>query len=148
MTLAQSVAEILRKHVTLEIEGIDRMYLNAYVPLLQTEGGTTWFFRQMRGFRFASAATMAPMTKAFVAAIEDFIKAENLPVVQFRKGQRKDDIAAEFRTRFTGEEGILFVGKAQEKTAVLRTTKRSNPRTGKTYAWLTKSTAMVNHYYV
>jgi len=148
MTVAQSVAEILRKHVTLELEGIDRMYLNAYVPLLQTEGGTTWFFREMRGFRFASAAIMAPMTRAFVAAMEDLIKGENLPVVQFRKGQRKDDIATEYLARFTGEEGILFIGKAQEKTAVLRTTKRHNPRTGKTYAWLTKSTAMVNHYYV
>ena len=148
MTVAQSVAEVLRKHVTFELEGIDRMYLNAYVPLLQTEGGTAWFFKELRGFQFPSAATMAPMTRAFVAAMDDFIKAENLPVVQFRKGQRKDDIAAEYRKKFADEEGILFVGKAQEKTAVLRTTKRRNPRTGKTYAWLIKSTAMVNHYYI
>lgn len=147
MSIARSVSEILQDHVTLEIEGIDRMYLNAYVPMLQTEGGTTYFFREQRGFRFASAATMAPMTKAFVTAVEAFIKAENLPVVTFRKSQRKDDVAAEYRARFTGEEGILFVGKAQEKTPVLRTEKRRNPRTGDSYAWLVKSTAMVNHYY-
>jgi hypothetical protein len=35
MTIPQSVAEILRKHATLEVEGIDRMYLNVYVPCLQ-----------------------------------------------------------------------------------------------------------------
>lgn len=148
MPVAQSVAEILREHVTFELEGIDRLYLNAYVPLLQTEGGTTYFFRERRGFRFASAATMAPMTKAFVAAMESFIQAENLPVVTFTKGQRKDDIAAEYRAKFKGEEGVLFIGKAQEKTTVLRTVQRRNPSTGESYAWLTKSTAMVNHYYV
>ena len=49
MTVAQSVAEILRDHVTLEVEGIDRMYLNAVVPMLQSERGIAWFFREYRG---------------------------------------------------------------------------------------------------
>ena len=51
MNVAQSagVAEILRDHVTLEVEGIDRMYLNAIVPLLQSERGIAWFFREYRG---------------------------------------------------------------------------------------------------
>ena len=40
MSLPRSVAEILREHVTLEVEGIDRMYLNAYVPGLQYESGS------------------------------------------------------------------------------------------------------------
>ncbi len=31
MSLPQTVAEVLREHVTLEVEGIDRMYLNVYV---------------------------------------------------------------------------------------------------------------------
>ncbi|MGH8628603.1 MAG: hypothetical protein ACREYC_26160 [Gammaproteobacteria bacterium] len=38
MSIPQSVAGILQRHVTLEIEGIDRMYLNVYVPQLQREG--------------------------------------------------------------------------------------------------------------
>ena len=50
MTLAQSVsvADILRDHVTLEVEGIDRMYLNAIVPLLRSERGIAWFSREYR----------------------------------------------------------------------------------------------------
>lgn len=32
MKIAQSVAEVLAEHVVLELEGIDRMYLNVYVP--------------------------------------------------------------------------------------------------------------------
>ena len=35
--VTQNVTEIIRHHVTLEVEGSDRMYLNAYVPGLQTE---------------------------------------------------------------------------------------------------------------
>jgi hypothetical protein len=35
--IAQSVAEILGKHVSLSVEGIDRMYLNVYVPTLQRD---------------------------------------------------------------------------------------------------------------
>jgi hypothetical protein len=39
MSIARSAAEVLRQHVTLKIEGIDRMYLNVYVPALQREAG-------------------------------------------------------------------------------------------------------------
>src|SRR5436189_6479421 len=44
--LAQSVADILRDHVKLSVEAIDRMYFNGYVPRLQTEQGIVWFFLQ------------------------------------------------------------------------------------------------------
>ena len=147
MKLAQSVADVLRNHVTLEVEGIDRMYLNAVVPILQTEGGISWFFRECRGHSFASSALMAPMTRDFVAALEGFAGSKNLDVVTFEKKQRKDDVAAEYRARFSGEEGLLFIGKAQEKASVFRTGRRKNPTTGASYAWLYRSTAMVNQYY-
>ena len=39
MSLPRSVAEVLKQHVTLEVEGIDRMYLNVYQPRLQTDRG-------------------------------------------------------------------------------------------------------------
>ena len=39
MSVARTVAEILAEHVTLEIEGIDRLYLNVYVPSLQYAAG-------------------------------------------------------------------------------------------------------------
>ena len=32
MSVPRSVAEVLKQHVTLEVEGIDRMYLNVYQP--------------------------------------------------------------------------------------------------------------------
>jgi hypothetical protein len=88
---------------------------------------------------------MAPISKAFVAAIEAFVAEHALPLITFEKGQRKDEVMAQHLARFTGDEGILFVGKAQEKTAVFRTERRRNPHTGQPYPWLVRSTAMVNH---
>ena len=147
MSLPRTVGEILHEHTTLEVESIDRMYLNVYVPGLQYESGVAAFFRSHRGQLFASSALMAPMSQAFVAAIDGFVAAHALPLISFAKGQRKDAVMAQHLARFTGDEGVLFVGKAQEKAAVCRTEKRRNPQTGQAYPWLVRSTAMVNHYY-
>ena len=57
MTVARTAAEVLEGHVTLEVESIDRMYLNLYVPQLQRELGVVGFFKH-RGFTFASGAVM------------------------------------------------------------------------------------------
>jgi hypothetical protein len=43
MNLARSVADLLRDHVVLELESIDRMYLNVYVPHLQTVGAVVGY---------------------------------------------------------------------------------------------------------
>ena len=147
MTLPRSVADVLNDHVTLEVEGIDRMYLNVYQPRLQTESGVASFFRFHRGETFASSALMDPISKAFIAAVEHFVEREQIPLITFAKGQRKDDIAKEHHACFQGTEGIVFVGKAQEKTPVFGTEKRRNPDTGQKYPWIVRRTAMVNHFY-
>ena len=147
MSISHSVADILDHHVTFELECIDRMYLNVYVPMLQSEGGVAKFFRQHRGHKFASSALMDPMTKSFVASMDRFAKQQQIPIVQFQKRQRKDDVMKEQLARFDKPEGVVFIGKAQEKTPVFRTEKRRNPETGHTYPWIVRSTAMVNHFY-
>src|SRR3954453_22352032 len=147
MTLPRSAADVLKDHVTLEVEGIDRMYLNVYQPRLQTDRGVAAFFRFHRGETFASSALMAPMSTAYIDAVNRFVAQEQVPLITFAKGQRKDDIAQEYHAQFSGTEGIVFVGKAQEKTPVFRTEKRRNPDTGQTYPWIVRSTAMVNHFY-
>src|SRR6478672_10515479 len=147
MSLPRSVAEVLKSHVTLEVEGIDRMYLNVYQPRLQTDRGVASFFRFHRGELFASSALMNPMSKSFIAAVDRFVRREQVPLITFTKGQRKDDVTQEYRSRFSKSEGIVVVGKAQEKTPVFRTEKRRNPETGRTYPWIVRTTAMVNHYY-
>jgi hypothetical protein len=147
MNLSRNVSEIIHEHVTLEVESIDRMYLNLYQPQLQRDLGVVGFFRFHRGQAFASSILMAEMTRSFVSSIESFAKAQEIPVITFQKGQRKDDIAATYRAQFDKAEGVVFIGKAQEKAAVFRTEKRYHQQSGATYPWLVRSTAMVNHYY-
>src|ERR1041385_7278307 len=88
----QTVCEILRKHVVLEVESIDRMYLNVIVGHLQILEGALRFIRQQRKARVLSTNAVEPMTRAFVQAIEQFVKDEQIPMVSFEKGQRKDEI--------------------------------------------------------
>ena len=91
----QTVAELLKDHVTLDLEGIDRLYLNLYQPRLQTGGGGATFFKVHRGAQVASTVLMAPISRDFVKAIHAFAQREGVDIVPFRKGQRKDEITRE-----------------------------------------------------
>ena len=92
-----------------------------------TAAGWQGFFVGHRGYHYASTALMDPMTKTFVADIHGFVAARGLELVHFAKGQRKDDLAQEFLAKFTDDEGVLFVGRAQEKAGVWHTQRRHNP---------------------
>ena len=89
----KNVAEIIQHHVTFELEGIDRMYLNAYVPSLQTGGGVVYFLKTQLGVRVPSTVMVAPMSERFVQGIERFVQTQGVDLVTFEKGQRKDDVA-------------------------------------------------------
>ena len=148
MTIPRSAAEVLVEHVTLEVECIDRMYLNVYQPRLQFPEGVVSFLRNHRGQPFASSALLEPISQGFIADLYRFAKDQGVPVIDFAKGQRKDDLAHEFLAEFDRPEGVLFVGRAQEKAPVFRTEKRRNPVTGATYPWIVRATAIVNHFYI
>src|SRR5665811_1718314 len=111
MNVPRSVADVLSDHVVFEVECIDRMYCNVYVPGLQYAAGLVGYVHQQLGLPIASTAP--------IAKISD---------------------------RFSATEGVVFIGRAQEKTAVFRTEKRRNGE-GRSYPWIVKSTGMVNHYY-
>jgi hypothetical protein len=67
--IRKSVAEILDHHVTFELEAIDRMYLNGYVPSLQSGGGVVYFMKEHLGARVPSTTMVAPLSQRFVEAI-------------------------------------------------------------------------------
>ena len=68
----QSVAEVWRDHVVLELEGIDRMYRNVYVPVWQAVEGVLKFIRIHRGHPVASTAMVEPIPRRFVESIERY----------------------------------------------------------------------------
>ena len=86
--VAHNAGHVLEKHVVLDIEGIDRLYLNAYQPLLQLPGGVVNFFKQRRGAQVASTVLMAPMTRSFVRSVEGFSRRHGIAMVRFAKQQR------------------------------------------------------------
>jgi hypothetical protein len=147
MTLPRTTADVLSEHVVFEVESVDRMYLNVYQPKLQYGGGVSAFFVGHRGHKYASSVLMAPITEAFVANVHHFINARGLDLLSFGKGEDKDAIAHRYLAGFPGTDGVLFVGRAQEKAWVFRTQKRRNPATGKEYLWLTRATLQVNYFY-
>jgi hypothetical protein len=149
MTLPRTVADVLAEHVVFEVEAIDRMYLNAYVPGLQYASGLVAYVHQQLGLPIASTAPLARITDAFGAAVHRFAQAHAVPWVDFARGQRKDDVMHEQLAAFEAagrSEGVVFIGRAQEKTAVFRTEKRRD-REGKPYPWIVRTTGMVNHFY-
>ena len=63
------------------------------------------------------------------------------------KGQREDDVAQEYLAGFTGTEGVLFIGRAQEKVPLFWTRKRRRAD-GSSCPWIAAETGVVNQYYV
>ena len=118
MTLPRTVADVLADHVVFEIECIDRMYCNVYVPQLQHAGGLLGYIQRQLGLPIASTAPLGKISDAFSDAIRRFARDQRVPWVEFVKGQRKDDVMHEHLARFDREEGVLFIGRAQEKTRV------------------------------
>jgi len=146
-TLPASVAELQRENVTFELESIDRMYFNAYVPQLTSAAGVASYFRNYKGHRFASTKEAVEMTAAFKRGVLDFAHDNAIPIIRFEKRQRKDEVMQKHLRKFQGREGVLFIGIAQEKATVPRTIrKRFGPGDG-TVPWIDYTTAMVNFYY-
>ena len=150
MALPRTVADVLSEHVAFEAECIDRMYLNVYVPQLQHAGGLLGYVQRQLGLPVASTAPLARITDRFAAAVHRFAEQEQVPWVDFARGQRKDDVMHEHLAAFQAAgrtEGVVFIGRAQEKTPLFRTGKRRDHE-GKSYPWIVKTTGVVNHFYL
>jgi hypothetical protein len=150
VTVARSVADVLTDHVVFQVECIDRMYLNVYVPGLQYEAGLVGYVHQQLGLPIASTAPLGKISDGFSAGMRRFARDECVPWVDFVKGERKDDVMHAQLAAFEaagGTEGVLFIGRAQEKTGLFRTERRRNAE-GNSYPWIVRSTGVVNHFYV
>src|SRR4030088_1401177 len=80
-----TIDEILEGHVVLDLECLDRIYLNAYVPSLQVGGQVVTFFSLHRNQPIASLALFQKMGEAFRQAVATFAKCHQIPVIRFGK---------------------------------------------------------------
>ena len=127
--MTPNIADIIRHHVSLEVRCLDRLYLHAYMPKLQTSGGLCYFLRDYLGNPIPSPALFKPMHDRFVTAVEEFVARHAIPVVHFEPGQDKDAIATTHRAHFTAREGVVM--NRRHKVAV-QWPSRSAERVGTT----------------
>ena len=104
MTLPKNVAELQGENVVFELECIDRMYLNLYVPQLASAPGVAAYFRGYKGHRFASTKEAVAMSEGFRRQVLDFAERHGLPIIRFEKGMRKDDVMHQRLRKFKAPE--------------------------------------------
>jgi hypothetical protein len=111
-----TVNDILGGHVVLDIECLDRVYLNAYVPVLQSSGQVVAFMTRHLGMPIPSPALMEKISARFRRAVESFAEANGIPWVRFGKDDRKADVMAPYlRTAAAASRSqVAAVGVAQE----------------------------------
>ena len=141
-----NIDSILRDHVTLQVESIDRIYLNGYLPGLQRSGQLVYFLTTHRKNPIPSPALLGQITRRFVEAIHAFAEREGIPIVEFKPGERKDDVAKARLARFRGKEGVVFIGVAQEADRTFRSVKKRG-RGGRVDFDFYRGKVFVNHYY-
>ena len=144
--MTPNIADIIRQHVTLSVSCIDRLYLHAYLPKLQTSGGVCYFLHDHLGHPIPSPALFRPMHDRFLTAVETFASQHHIPTVEFKPGQRKDDIVADYRARSPRREGVVVLGTAQEKMRAFKAYKRRTATGSVTFDFSRQAVA-VKHFY-
>ena len=82
-----TVTGLLDGHVGLDVECLDRLYLNGYVPKLQVSGQVAGFMTGHLGYPIPSPAIMEKIGTRFRRAVNAFATAHQIPVVQFDQGR-------------------------------------------------------------
>ncbi len=137
-----NIPELLDGHVTLEVECLDRLYLNGYIGGLVTPGGLVTFMRVQLGKPIPSPVVLDQVSEKFREAVKAQAERERIPVHQFQHKERKDDIANEFRRQRGVRDRIVFIGVAQEKAKAFSGTKVNGQ-----FRFNRDKTVYVNHYY-
>lgn len=141
---------LLRDHVTLQCECVDRLYLNGYVPTLQLPWHVASFLTVQRKQKIASPALLGQMTDCFVKAVNVFSEAQKVPMMRFPKGERKDDIVRPYfqQARASGQvDGVVLIGVAQERVTAFRATKQTSPGGAIPFFYFHRNSVYVNQYY-
>jgi len=137
-----SIPELLQHHITLEVECLDRLYLNGYVGSLATPGGLVTFLREQLGKPIPSPAVLGQVSEKFRAAVKALAEQEQIPIYLFHHKERKDDVANRFRQQRGVRDGIVFIGVAQEKAQAYQGRKVNGH-----FEFTRDKTVYVNHYY-
>src|SRR5215472_1291045 len=137
-----TIPELLDGHITLEVECLDRLYLNGYIGKLATPGGLVMFMRGQLGKPIPSPVVLGQITEKFREAVKSLAHSQQIPVHEFTHKEKKDDIANQYRRERGTRDGIVFIGVAQEKAKAFQGKKVNGQ-----FQFDRDKTVYVNHYY-
>lgn len=123
-----TLTDILEGHAVLDIDCLDRIYLNGYVPALQSSGQLVGFLNN-RGYPIPSPAALGRNREAFIRAVDSYAEANGIEVIRFGKGERKLDRVRRLleAAEAEGVSKVVAIGKAQEEQWVYGCTEKEAP---------------------
>ena len=143
-----TAGELLDGHSVLDVECLDRIYLNAYVPVLQSSGQVVAFMTQHLGKPIPSPALMEHIGTRFRRAVESYASSNGIPWVRFGKGDRKIAVMQPYlqAQAATGRSGVAAVGVSQEFQRVWSACQRDTRTAAPQYTF-SKADRRVTCYY-
>jgi hypothetical protein len=134
-----TVSALLDGHVGLDIESLDRVYLNGYVPTLQVGGQVVGFMTRHLGYEIPSPAIMERIGTSFRRAVASFAAANQVPIVTFAKTDRKQEVMRPHLARQakTGRSGVAAIGVVQEYQNVFACSRREDRGDTGRQVWFT-----------
>ena len=154
MTNVTNINDVLEGHVSLTVDCVDRLLLNAYVPKLQVSGQVVTFLTQHLGFPIPSPALLEKIGNRFRREVKAFAIERGVPILQLKKpdrtrwDDRKLDHVRPYLTRAEaeGRTGVVAIVAAQEFQRVF-TAKNHSPKPGVARFEFVKEERRVGTYY-
>ena len=148
MATVTTVNDLLDGHVSLDVECLDRIYLNGYVPNLQVGGQVVSFMTAHLGFPIPSPAILEKIGTSFRRSVSSFAATEHVPVVHFTKDDRKIEVMRRYLAAQaeTGRSGVAAIGVAQEYQNVFAANQRHG-NNGVPWFSFTKADRRVSCFY-
>lgn len=137
-----NINELLDGHVSLQVECIDRLYLNGYVAGLGRGGGLHDFLSKHRGQPIPSPALLGQISRHFVQRLGRYAEEREIPIIHFQRGERKDNVAQQLRQQRAVRDEVVFIGVAQEKALTFSGRKQQGR-----FDFQRDKSVYVNHYY-
>jgi hypothetical protein len=142
-----TISSLLRDRVSLQVRSVDRIFLAANMPRLQSEGLLVRFLLD-RGFSIPSPALLGKISQGYVRAIERFAAKQKIPMVHFKRGESKEQVARRYmqQAERDGRFGVVMIGVAQEKASAWRGFRAGGSAAHPHFSYRRMS-VFPNHYY-
>src|SRR5271165_1530761 len=142
MDTVVNINDVLDGHVVLDLACVDRIYLNAYVPILQVGGQVEQFCRHL-GQPIASPAVVQKIGNRFRRDVDAFAKEKGIPILHLKKPDRSrwDDRKLDHvrpymeRSEQVRRYGVVAIVATQEFQWVFSASKKTGTRGGVWFDW-------------